>query len=59
MGILSSPESGIRRGILLKKEGELTQIQFVRAYDNLSGADYIQLAVDVPDMQHFEFAGDS
>ena len=42
----------------MKKEGEITQIQFVRADDNLSGADYIQLAVDVPDMQHFEFAGD-
>jgi hypothetical protein len=58
MGVLSSPESGIGRGILLKKAGELTQIQLVHADDNLSAADYMQLAVDVPDMQHFEFTGD-
>jgi hypothetical protein len=56
---MSSPESSIGRGILLKREGVLAQIQFVQADDNLYAADYIQLAVDVLEMQHFKFAGDS
>ena len=56
---MSSPESGIGRGILLKDGRGLPQIQFAQADDSLCAAVYVQLAVDIHKMQHFEFAGDS
>jgi len=60
---MSSPESGIgrgiSRGILLKDGRGLPQIQFAQADDSLCAAVYVQLAVDIHKMQHFEFAGDS
>jgi len=48
-----------REGYFIEEGGVLAQIQFVQADDNLCAAVYIQLAVDVLEMQHFEFAGDS
>ena len=43
---MSSPESSIRKGILLKG-GVLAQIQFAETGDSLRSAVYIQLAVDM------------
>ena len=48
-----------REGYFIEEGGVLTQIQFVQADDNRYAADCIQLAVDVLDIQHFEFAGNS
>ena len=43
---MSSPESSIRKGILLKG-GVLAQIQFAEAGNSLCAAVYIQLGVDM------------
>jgi hypothetical protein len=48
-----------REGYFIEGRGVLTQIQFAQADDSLCAAVYIQLAVDVLKMQHFEFAGAS
>ena len=44
---MSSPESGIGKGILLKVGKGLEQMQFAKASDSLCTAVNIQLAIDV------------
>jgi len=53
---MSSPESGIGRGILLKEWGVLARIQFAEAGDSLRAAVYFQLSIDVLKM-HLDRAG--
>ena len=44
---MSAPESGIGRSILLKGRKGLLQIQFTKTDDSLCAAVYIQLAIDM------------
>jgi hypothetical protein len=48
-----------REGYFIEGGGVLVLIRFAQADDSLYAAVYIQLAVDIHKMQHFEFAGDS
>lgn len=57
-GVISSPESGIARGILLRDGKELLEIQFIEASEGLCTAVNIQFIVDVLKMYFDRASGE-